>query len=128
MESCKEYLSEIKWGNGFKCVKCNYSACQIRTNFSRTFNKCSHTESSSANTFFHKVKFGLDKAFIICYEMANTPSSLAASYFAKRLGVTPYTARMFMYRVRDAMKSNENFSMMNRFEVDELVVVGKEDD
>jgi hypothetical protein len=60
--------------------------------------------------------------------MANTPSSLAASYFAKRLGVTPYTARMFMYRVRDAMKSNENFSMMNRFEVDELVVVGKEDD
>jgi hypothetical protein len=34
---------------------------------------------------------------------------------------------MFMYKVRDAMKSSENFPMMNRVEVDEFVVGGKED-
>jgi len=122
VEPCKEYLSEIKWKNGFKCVKCRHTSCQIRTNYNRTCNKCSHTESPSANTLFHKVKFGLDKAFIICLEMATTTRSLPASYLAKRLGITPYTARMFMYKVRNSMKSSENFLMVNRVEVDEFVV------
>jgi hypothetical protein len=125
--SCKEYLSEIKWKDGFKCVKCSHSGCQIRANYDRTCNKCSHTESPSANTLFHKVKFGLDKAFIICFEMSTTTRSLSASYLAKRVGVTPYTARMFMYKVREAMKSSEHFPMKNRVEVDEFVVGGKED-
>ena len=127
VKPCKEYLSEIKWKNGFKCVKCRHTSCQIRTNYNRTCNKCSHTESPSANTLFHKVKFGLDKAFIICFEMATTTRSLSASYLAKRLGITPYTARMFMYKVRNSMKSSENFLMVNRVEVDEFVVGGKED-
>ena len=60
---CKEYLANIKWKNSFKCVKCNHTASQIRKNFSRTCNKCSHTETAPANTLFHKVKFGLRKAF-----------------------------------------------------------------
>ena len=127
VDSCKEYLAGIKWKNGFKCVKCAHKACQIRTNLNRTCNKCSHTESPSANTLFHKVKFGLDKAFIICFEMATTTRSLSASYLAKRIGVTPYTARMFMYKVREAMKSSETQPMDKRVEVDEFVVGGKED-
>lgn len=127
VDSCKEYLSEIKWKDGFKCVKCSHKACQIRVNYSRTCNKCSHTESPTANTLFHKVKFGLDKAFIICFEMTTTTRSLSASYLAKRVGTTPYTARMFMYKVREAMKSSENYPMNNRVEVDEFVVGGQED-
>jgi len=126
-DSCKEYLSEIKWKKGFQCVKCSHTGCQIRVNYNRTCNKCSHTESPPANTLFHKVKFGLDKAFIICFEMATTTRSLSASYLAKRVGVTPYTARMFMYKVREAMKSSENHPMDNRVEVDEFVVGGQED-
>lgn len=127
VDPCREYLSEIKWKKGFNCVKCGHSRCQVRANYSRTCNKCSHTESPSANTLFHKVKFGLDKAFIICFEMATSTRSLSASYLAKRLGITPYTARMFMYKVREGMKSSENFPMVNRVEVDEFVVGGKED-
>lgn len=127
VDSCKEYLSEIKWKDGFKCVKCNHGGCQVRSNYDRTCNKCSHTESPSANTLFHKVKFGLDKAFIICFEMTTTTRSLSESYLAKRVGVTPYTARMFMYKVRDAMKSSGKFPMADRVELDEFVVGGKED-
>lgn len=73
------------------------------------------------------MKFGIDKAFIICFEMATTTKSLSASYLAKRLSITPYTARMFMYKVREAMKSSENYPMESRVEVDEFVVGGKED-
>ncbi|MCY4561194.1 MAG: IS1595 family transposase, partial [Flavobacteriaceae bacterium] len=81
---CKKYLSEIKWKKGFKCVKCGHKACQVRKDFSRTCNICSHTESATANTLFHKVKFGVRKAFFICFEMSTTTKSLSARYTAVR--------------------------------------------
>lgn len=125
-ENCKEYLSKIKWKNGYECVKCKNSTNQIRSDYSRTCNKCSHTESSTANTLFHKVKFGLRKAFFICFEMSTTTKSLSASYMGVRYGVTEKTARLFMHKVREAMKSSERFPMKGEVEVDEFVVGGKE--
>ncbi|MFV0507263.1 MAG: transposase, partial [Bacteroidales bacterium] len=78
--SCAEYLAHIKWSNGYTCVKCGHNAAQVRANHSRTCNKCSHTESATANTLFHKNKFGLRKAFFICFEMSTSTKSLSASY------------------------------------------------
>lgn len=124
---CKEYLAEVKWKNGFKCVRCGHPLSQKRKDFSRTCNRCSHTESSSANTLFHKVKFGLRKAFFICFEMATTTKSLSASYMSVRYGVTERTARLFMHKVREAMQSSENHPMDGNVEVDEFVLGGYEE-
>jgi len=123
---CKEYLATIKWKEAYTCVKCAHTASQIRKDYSRTCNKCSHTESASANTLFHKVKFGLRKAFFICFEMATTTKSLSASYMAVRYTVTQRTARLFMHKVREAMKSSENNPMDGAVHVDEFVLGGKE--
>jgi len=123
---CKAYLSNIKWKETYICVKCGHTASQIRKDYSRTCNKCSHTESSSANTLFHKVKFGLRKAFFICFEMATTTKSLSASYMAVRYTVTERTARLFMHKVREAMKSSSNNPMDGDVHVDEFVLGGKE--
>jgi len=125
-EDCKEYLAYFKWESGYKCKKCNHNASQIRTDFSRTCNKCSYTESATSNTLFHKVKFGIRKAFFICYEMSTTTKSLSASYMGVRYGVTEKTARLFMHKIREGMKSSENFPMDGNVEVDEFVVGGKE--
>jgi len=125
-DNCKSYLANIKWKNGFKCVKCDHTASQIRKNFARTCNKCSHTETASANTLFHKVKFGLRKAFFICFEMSTTTKSLSASYMGVRFGVTEKTARLFMHKVREAMKSSENHPMDGTVHIDEFVVGGRE--
>ena len=124
--NCKEYLSVTKWESGYKCVKCGHEASQIRKDYSRTCNKCSHTESASANTLFHKVKFGIRKAFFICFEMSTTTKSLSASYVAERFGVTEKTARLFMHKVRESMKSSGDYPMKGSVEVDEFVVGGKE--
>lgn len=125
-DNCKAYLANIKWGNGFKCVKCEHTASQIRKNFSRTCNKCNHTETAPANTLFHKMKFGLRKAFFICFEMSTTTKSLSASYMGVRFGVTEKTARLFMHKIREAMKSSENHPMKGTVHIDEFVVGGKE--
>tara|TARA_B100001059_G_C17686681_1_gene502705 strand:+ start:63 stop:956 length:894 start_codon:yes stop_codon:yes gene_type:complete len=125
-DNCKEYLANIKWKNGFECIKCGHRASQIRKNFSRTCNKCSHTETAPSNTLFHKVKFGLRKAFFICFEMSTTTKSLSASYMGVRFGVTEKTARLFMHKVREAMKSSENHPMDGTVHIDEFVVGGRE--
>ncbi|MDA3879753.1 MAG: IS1595 family transposase, partial [Prolixibacteraceae bacterium] len=126
-ENCQLYLAHFKWLDGFECVKCGHSGSQIRRNHSRTCNKCSHTESVTANTLFHKVKFGLRKSFFICFEMATTTKSLSASYVAVRFGVTEKTGRLFMHKVREAMKSSENHPMNGTVHVDEFVIGGKEE-
>lgn len=125
-EDCQLYLAHFKWSEGFKCVKCGHSRSQVRRNHSRTCNICSHTESVTANTLFHKVKFGLRKAFFICFEMATTTKSLSATQVGVRFGITEKTARLFMHKVREAMRSSENYPMEGNVHVDEFVVGGKE--
>ena len=124
---CREYLSNIKWSEQYVCRKCSHSKSQIRKDYARTCNICSDTESAMANTLFHKVKFGLRKAFFICFEMATTTKSLSASQMAVRFGVQEKTARMFMQKVREAMKSSEDFPMKGIVNVDEYVVGGYEE-
>ena len=126
-EDCLEYLAEVKWHGGYRCVKCGHSACQERKGHARVCNRCSHIESATANTLFHKVKFGVRKAFYICFEMATTTKSLSARYMSGRIGVTEKTARLFMHKVREAMKSSGNHPMAGNVHIDEFVVGGKED-
>lgn len=83
--------------------------------------------SSSANTLFHKVKFGLRKAFFICFDMSTSTKSLSANYVAVRYSVTPRTARLFMHKVRESMKSSEKNLMDGDVHVDEFVLGGKEE-
>ena len=123
---CKEYLSLIKSKTPYKCLKCDHSRYQSLKNFGRQCNICGHTESATANTLFHKVKFGVRKAFFICFEMATTTKSLSASYMGVRYGVTEKTARLFMMKVREAMSSSGNNPMKGDVHVDEFVIGGKD--
>lgn len=123
---CKKYLAEIKWKDGFTCRKCGHQGSQIRKDYARTCNKCSDTESAGAGTLFHKVKFGLVKAFYICFEMSTSTKSLSAMYMAKRYGINRKTAMSFMHKVREAMKSSGNHPMKGEVHVDEFVVGGQE--
>ena len=126
-EKCIKYLSEIKWQSGYSCRKCKHTKYQERKNLSRTCNICNDTESPSANTLFHKVKFGMKKAFFICFEMSTTTKGLSASQISVRYGIRVNTARLFMHKVREAMKSSENYPVDGIVHIDEFVVGGKEE-
>jgi len=126
-EKCQEYLSEIKWSEEYICRKCKHTECQIRKDYSRTCNVCNDTESPTANTLFHKLKFGLRKAFFICFEMSTTSKGLSASQISVRFGIGVRTARMFMQKIREAMKSSGNYPMTSIVHVDEFVVGGHEE-
>ena len=124
---CEEYLASIKWEKGYCCRKCGHKKYQVRKDFSRTCNICGDTESPTAGTLFHRLKFGLRKAFFICFEMTTTTKGLSASQVARRYEISRQTAHYFMQKVREAMKSSESHKMNDRVQVDGFTIGGKEE-
>lgn len=125
---CMEYLAEIKWENGFKCVKCNHSKFTIRKkNFARDCNLCHHIESPIVDTMFHRVRFGLRKAFTIAFELSATTKGISTKQMANRLKISRTTATNFIKKVRISMASSESKPMIGQVFVDEFVFGGKED-
>lgn len=58
--------------------------------------------------------------------MSTTTKGFSALQVAKRYGIRPVTVRMFMHKVRGAMKSSGKQPMDGQVHVDEFVVGGQE--
>jgi transposase-like protein len=113
--------------DGFKCTKCGAEKGCEKAGYNYHCYSCNHVESATANTLFHKVKFGLQKAFLIVFEMTTTTKSLSSIQVGKRYGISQTTAWFFMQKVRVAMKSSQKYPLSQIVHVDEFVVGGKED-
>jgi len=125
--TCLETLSNLKWSNGFKCRKCGHSNyCLTRKPFIRECTSCHTSESPTAHTLFHKVKFGVQKAFCIVFEMSCTTKGISTLQLAKRYGITQKTAWLFTQKVKISMKSSKQYLLTNDVQVDEFVIGGKE--
>ena len=125
--ACQQYLAEIKWSDGYKCSKCGHNKFTVRKkNLARDCNRCHHIESPTANTMFHKLRFGLRKAFMIGFEMTASTKGLSSSQVAKRYSISRTTAWSYMHKVRIAMKSSGKYPMEGKVQVDEFVYGGKE--
>ena len=114
-DACKAYLAKIKWQDGFICSKCGNTK------------GCDHVESATANTLFHKVKFGLQKAFCVVFEMSTSSKSISSIQMGKRFSIRQGTAWYFMQKVRKAMKSSQKYPLEKLIHVDEFTVGGKEE-
>jgi len=126
-EKCKEYLAKIKWATGFRCSKCcnDKHWGSKKDLFVKVCTNCRHIQSVTANTLFHKVKFGLRKAFLIIFEMSTTTKSCSALVMAKKYGVNQKTSWLFMHKVRKAMASSTQHPLKGCCEVDEALLGGK---
>ena len=123
--NCKVYLAKLKWSEGFICPKCGVNTGCLKADYRYECYQCHHVESSTSGTLFHKVKFGLRKAFCIVYEMTASTKSLSSVQMGKRYGIRQTTAWFFMEKVREAMKSSQKYPLKNLVHVDEFVVGGK---
>lgn len=126
-EKCKEYLAEIKWSTCFVCSKCNNTQFWMKKNdpYVRVCKACRHINSATANTLFHKVKFGLRKAFLILFEMSTTTKGCSSPVIARKYGINQTTAWLFMAKVRKAMASSGQYPITGTCEVDEILIGGK---
>ena len=126
-ESCKAYLAQIKWKDGFNCMKCGHTKGCDKSGHNYQCYGCQHVESATANTLFHKVKFGLHKAFCIVFEMTTSSKSVSSIQMGKRFEIRQGTAWYFMQKVRKAMQSSQKYPLSEIVHVDEFTVGGKEE-
>ncbi len=126
-DACKAYLAKIKWQDGFNCMKCGHTKGCEKAGYKYQCYNCQHVESSTANTLFHKVKFGLQKSFCIVFEMTTSSKSVSSIQMGKRFDVRQGTAWYFMQKVRTAMASSKQYPLSEIVHVDEFTVGGKEE-
>jgi transposase-like protein len=125
--SCKQYLYNLKFSNGFLCPRCGHTKgySNIRP-YAIRCKKCRHIESCSANTLFHKLKFPLRKAFAIIFEMTTTANGMSAMQASRKYEINGNTAWLFMKKVRLSMESSNQYPMTANVFVDEYVMGGHE--
>ena len=127
-DGCRQYLSAIKWENGYHCGKCGHAHYyEIRKVGSRQCINCKYAESATARTLFHKVKFPLRKAFYIAFMVVTNKKGVSSYELSRKLGLRQKTCWAFRQKVIEAMKSSGNDPLNGTIEVDEFYVGGPED-
>ena len=83
---CYEYLSLIKWENGFVCRKCNYDKYYNgKKPFSKRCLKCKYDESPTTNTMFEKLKFSILIAFHIVFKISTKKKGMSSMELSNEL-------------------------------------------
>ena len=88
IKQCLEYLCQQKRKLGFSCLKCKNKKHLVgKKPHNRRFTKCGYDESPKSNTLFHKVKFGIENAFEMTFDIATSKKGASSIWLAEKYGV-----------------------------------------
>jgi len=122
-EQCLDYLANQKWEAMYSCRKCSHTSYITgKQHASRRCKKCNYDESATAHTIFHKLKFGVSKAFEMMYEISTSKKGANSVWLAEHFDVAQNTAWLFRQKVQIAMKSSQNYPLENDVHVDEFEI------
>lgn len=121
-EKCFEFLAELKWGNGFECLKCgNKNYCPGKTPYSRRCTKCKTEESAAAGTIFHNCKFPVSKAFYIAYTVCKGKQDISTYEFARRLSLRQMTCWNFKTKIQHAVQDMNSLSDREKISIQKIL-------
>jgi len=122
-QDCYEFLAELKWPDGYNCGRCQGDVyIKGKQPASRRCSRCGYDESTTTGTLFHKLKFGIDKALEMLYEIATSKKGANSIWLAERFGVQQKTAWLFRQKVQLAMESSEQYPLEADVHVDEFEI------
>lgn len=122
-QDCYDFLAELKWQEGYRCKKCESNIyIKGKQPASRRCSTCGYDESTTTGTLFHKLKFGIDKAFEMLYEITTSKKGANSLWLAEHFGVNQKTAWLFRQKVQLAMKSSEQYPLEDEVHVDEFEI------
>lgn len=126
-DDCLKYLVDLKWSNGFKCVKCGHNEYyKGRQWFYCRCGKCMYDESATAGTMFHKCKLGLLRAFEMAFRISVRKKGMSTCELGKEFDCQQKSAWLFKAKLQEAMKSSEQYDLQGSVEIDEFMVGGFE--
>lgn len=120
---CYSYLAELKWSDGYECRRCKATKyIKGKQLLSHRCSRCGFDESTTAFTLFHKLKFDIDKAFGMLYEIGTSKKGASSVWLAERFGVQQNTAWLFRQKVQKAMESSKKHPLDGQVHVDEFEI------
>lgn len=110
-EKVMKFVADVKWEAGFVCRSCGHTNyCEGKTPHSRRCTRCKKEESATAHTIFHNIKFPLNKAFFIAYNVCVLGNEFSSYNFSDQLGLNQMTCWKFRKRIKNCMLSVEKNS------------------
>ncbi|MDX2195499.1 MAG: transposase [Cytophagales bacterium] len=99
-DACYEFLSQMKWANGFNCKKCNCTYYNFKdSKYVRRCKKCSYVESPTNYTIFENVRFSINKAFYLVY-VIHSGKKIKIEELSNDISTRPQTIIEFTKKVK----------------------------
>lgn len=125
---CLEYLSEIKWLNGYKCKRCsNDKFGNGKNRYNRRCTKCRYDESPTVGTMFEKLKFSILIAFHIVFKISTKKKGMSSLELSNEFELRQMTCWAFKQKLQQVMKSSLKSPLTGIVHVDEFVIGGPEE-
>ena len=107
-EKVLEFIADIKWKNGYVCRNCGHTNyCEGKTHASRRCTRCKKEESATANAIFHNIKFPINKAFYIAYNVCVLNNEFSSYNYSDQLGLNQMTCWKFRKRIQTCITKLE---------------------
>jgi predicted small metal-binding protein len=107
-QHCYDFLTNLKWKNGFICQKCDYTQFfQGHLPYSRRCKKCSYEESVTMNTFFENSKIEITKAFYLVFLCYSTNCKITSYRLSELLSIRQSTCWAYQNRVKKIMQERK---------------------
>jgi len=107
-EKVLKFIADIKWKEGFACRSCGHTNfCEGKTAHSRRCTRCKKEESAAANTIFHNIKFPINKAFFIAYNVCVLGNDISSYNYSDQLGLNQMTCWKFRKRIQTCISKLE---------------------
>lgn len=104
-EKCNKLLAEIKWANGFHCIKCaNLNYHDGRAPYSRRCTKCGYEESVLFNTIFQNSRIPINKAFYLVYLIYTSKGNISSYQLSEKLQVRQSTCWQYAIKIKKVMQ------------------------
>lgn len=124
-DACLEYLSLVRWPEGYACLRCGSKNYWKKTRGLFTCRDCAYEASVTAGTLFHGTHKPLRFWFEAMWYVINQKNGVSALGLQKALGFGSYhTAWEWLHKLRRAMVRPGRDKLSGLIEVDETFIGG----
>lgn len=125
-EQCLEYLFQLRWPSGYKCLKCESSSYWIKSRGRFECKDCHYESSVLVGTIFEGSNIKLRVWFRAIWWLVSEKNGTSALSLQRNLGLGSYrTAWQMLHKLRDAMVRVDRSKLSGEVEFDEFYLGGK---
>jgi transposase-like protein len=127
-EDCYNYISSLRWPNGFKCPRCHGDRSWKTQRSLMVCTECGHQTSITAGTIFQGTRKPLRLWFHVMWWVMTQKTGASAKNLQHTMGFRRYeTAWTWLHKLRRTMIRPGRDRLKGTVEVDETFIGGEEE-